>query len=309
MLLAMQQDLAAVPNITLTIVCCEPAAAQLPLMAGVQCIRIRAGSPAAVGHALLEASASGDHVIPIAPECDGILSGIVRLLRQAGRQVIAPADRWVDVCSDKWKTWQLLQTHGLPTVPTFLPAHTMAFRRGSPEALVVKPRDGAGGSGISRMTPDQWANKAADPTMSADSFVVQPWIGGNSWSIAMLGQGLHQPPLILPLTEQHVFWEHDQPRYKGGRILAGPSAKLASAAAALCHGVAAAIQLTEGYVGIDLLQPKCSEQLLVCEINPRLCTSYIGYRKATKCNLSARLMFPDPATAPVWVSHSVRFDV
>jgi predicted ATP-grasp superfamily ATP-dependent carboligase len=51
-----------------------------------------------------------------------------------------------------------------------------------------------------------------------------------------------------------------------------------------------------GYVGLDLLAPFATpEELLVVEINPRLTTSYLGYRALADQNIAQYLL---PACRP-----------
>jgi hypothetical protein len=48
---------------------------------------------------------------------------------------------------------------------------------------------------------------------------------------------------------------------------------------------------------------------LIVELNPRLTTSYIGYRQLCEDNLMERLLFPDRCGQPLcWRTGSVAFD-
>jgi predicted ATP-grasp superfamily ATP-dependent carboligase len=64
-----------------------------------------------------------------------------------------------------------------------------------------------------------------------------------------------------------------------------------------------------GYVGFDVVVPFDSpRQPLIVEINPRLTTSYLGYRALADDNLAERLLASAPSHIPIcWKSGSVAF--
>ena len=62
-----------------------------------------------------------------------------------------------------------------------------------------------------------------------------------------------------------------------------------------------------GYVGCDIVLPHGGEPVLI-EINPRLTSSYLGYRQLTDDNIPARLL--DANSPPLrWKSDPVTFTV
>jgi predicted ATP-grasp superfamily ATP-dependent carboligase len=68
------------------------------------------------------------------------------------------------------------------------------------------------------------------------------------------------------------------------------------------HGLA-------GYIGFDLIQlddTLC--KVVICEINPRLTTSFLGYRALTDENLAERLLRPAEFQKPIaWKNGPVSF--
>jgi hypothetical protein len=54
-----------------------------------------------------------------------------------------------------------------------------------------------------------------------------------------------------------------------------------------------------GYIGFDLIMTDAAPRVRIVEANPRLTTSYIGYRCLTSENLAARMIFPDAAHEPI----------
>jgi len=65
-----------------------------------------------------------------------------------------------------------------------------------------------------------------------------------------------------------------------------------------------------GYLGIDVLIPDAApETPLLVEINPRLTTSYTGYRQLCRDNLAAMWLSEySPAESLRWRSGQVEFD-
>ena len=53
-----------------------------------------------------------------------------------------------------------------------------------------------------------------------------------------------------------------------------------------------AIGATTGHFGIDVIVPDDGSEPVVVEINPRLTTSYLGYRELMTENVAERILFP-----------------
>jgi predicted ATP-grasp superfamily ATP-dependent carboligase len=65
-----------------------------------------------------------------------------------------------------------------------------------------------------------------------------------------------------------------------------------------------------GYVGVDLIFPDATpHQPVVVEINPRLTTSYLGYRALAENNLAEWMLIPRRFERPIqWRQGVVEFD-
>ena len=110
----------------------------------------------------------------------------------------------------------------------------------------------------------------------------------------------------FPVAEQ-LLSDDTRFFYRGGRIPARDvdEARIQTAALAACRCVPG----LRGYVGVDLIVPAdVHSPPIVVEINPRLTTSYLGYRALAVNNL-AEWMLPGRTQRPLeWRSGEVEFD-
>lgn len=288
MLLAMAMDLAALENVALTVAVCAAAHNELPSLPGVAYVCVENVDEASFAESVLRLGPFTD-VFPIAPEIDGVLAMWVREFRTHGQHVVAASEATIQLGADKWQLFQFLKQHEIATIPTIPGRENPSPDFADP--YVVKPTDGAGCEGVRRMTRVEFdAFRAPNPP--ASNTIIQPFIVGQSYSVGLIGQGAGSPPLILPVATQDVEWVGHQPRYRGGSLPVVLSSASETSLRHLLNQLLQFVVVDSGYVGIDLLKPDDSTEgeWLIVEINPRLCTSYIGYRQATKSNLARFLL-------------------
>jgi tyramine---L-glutamate ligase len=157
---------------------------------------------------------------------------------------------------------------------------------------------------------------AAEPLLRGA--ICQPYVAGRSVSVGILihdSRDLAAPSAvdILPPAEQSLS-NDGRFVYLGGAVPARgvDDTTIRRAALAACRAVPG----LQGYVGIDLIIPdaagnsgSASSSPIVVEINPRLSTSYLGYRELACCNLAERIVFPERIRAPIeWKPGVVAFD-
>lgn len=235
-------------------------------------------------------SAECDATCVIAPELDNLLAMRCRAVLDAGGRLLNAAPEAIELCSDKLLLAAELGRIGVATIPTkpFVPS-TPAMQSAS---TVVKPRFGAGSQSIFGLgSLDSWQ---ALRTIFADEPVtrqgiVQPWIAGDAISAAALFGPDGDCRNVFPIAEQ-VLSLDQRFRYLGGRIpyLGGrisSSAPCHTEIAEMIRRAGAAIGGLRGYIGFDFIFT--GNELLLVEINPRLTTSYIGYRELATANLAA----------------------
>jgi len=239
-----------------------------------------------------------DGALIIAPEFDGILQTRCEQLRTAGVRLLNSEAEALRITSDKLETFRLCQSLRIPTIKTLEASQC----HGDPPWLpcVVKLRDGAGGLMMSRLvTPGDWQEfQARSDRMK---FLLQPEIVGRSLSVAAIVS--HGTLKQLFLAGEQLFSEEDRFAYVGGEIPASgtPCRIPQNAIHRLVEQVVNAIPGLHGWIGFDLLLPDTnSDEPLLVEVNPRLTTSYVGYRALTRHNLAAWIVDPDHDTSPTF---------
>ena len=276
----------------------------------------------------------------IAPECGGTLVSLLQQL-QAGHWQSVPNFNisWTlaEIFTDKFRTFQWLQRYGVSTPVTkaisvaeydelrhsrscqhlFTDGQSMPMNKG---LGILKPRDGVGCDGVSfiQFAGDEFsatAEKSTAETTSVDTtaierpWLIQEYVPGVPCSIGLIGGRGRGPATILPPAIQNLRLQHGQPVYCGGRIPC--DLDLQDAILPLAEKLASAVGEFSGYLGVDIVVRRAFSGELVAtviELNPRLCTSYVGYRRATDSNL-AGLILQEPAETEIhWRTAGTEFE-
>lgn len=231
--------------------------------------------------------------------------------RPSPRRFVGAADQAILLASDKLPLATWLQERSIPTPETvpFNPADRQAVRW--PEPTIIKRRDGAGSQDmfVVRDGFELWnARHELGRLNEPETFIQQPLIAGKALSVALLIAEDGTILETLPVAEQHLS-NDDRFKYLGGRIPADIPAESALAVQELAVRACRAIPGLTGYVGCDIVLPDGeAPQPVLIEINPRLTSSYLGYRQLTDDNLAARLIVPDSSPL-TWRTEPVTFRV
>jgi predicted ATP-grasp superfamily ATP-dependent carboligase len=260
-------------------------------------------------------AAECDATLVIAPESGGTLFARCQAVETVGGRLLGPRSRAVALCADKLRLADHLHGAGVRTIPTVLrDVNAQPPGQGSagelPFPLVVKPRDGAG-SQQTRLIADAGAleqfRRECGTASIRSEFILQPYIAGQPYSVALLISRSGREIEVLPPAKQ-LLSADGQFTYRGGRLPCGAGGRnvLVSAALSACQSVPD----LRGYVGVDLIVPEQEPRApIVVEINPRLTTSYLGYRALAAENIAEWLLLPARFRRPVqWRSGSVEFD-
>lgn len=280
MVTALAADFARVPGAEVVVL--RDPCVRLPVLDRVETRLVR--TVAEREEAFAAEAAMADATIVIAPECDGVLLRCVARVMQCGGNLLGPGPELVRLAADKHATTEQLGEAGVP-VPrgAVLPApgtwpRELAF------PLVLKPRDGAGSQGLRLLDgPLPAVEWPADPAR----WRIEEFRSGVAASVAVLcGPAGHVPlqPCEQKLATDGTF------QYQGGSLPLDEA--LSQRAAQLAGRTAAALPAPRGYIGIDMVlgdRPDGSDDVVI-EINPRLTTSYVGMRAATRDNLAGAML-------------------
>lgn len=213
-----------------------------------------------------------DGTVVIAPETGGVLLRLSRRVLEVGGRLLGSEPEAVQLASDKFLCAAELRRLGVPV----LPVAPYRPRPRATEALVVRPRFGAGSSGLRLVE----AGMALPP--SAGGLLVSPFSEGMATSVLLIlgARG------ALPLAPCRQLLSGDgRFRYLGGRAPLAPG--LARRAVELALRAVKVSPGLRGFVGVDLLLSEISSTGdQVVEVNPRLTTSYVGLRRLARGNLT-----------------------
>jgi predicted ATP-grasp superfamily ATP-dependent carboligase len=159
------------------------------------------------------------------------------------------------------------------------------------------------------------AEKSTPETTSVDTtaierpWLIQEYVPGVPCSVGLIGRRGAGPATILPPAIQNLRLQNGHPVYCGGRMPC--DLDLQNAILPLAEKLAYAVGEFSGYLGVDIVVSRVSSGKLaatVIELNPRLCTSYVGYRRATDSNL-AGLILREPAETEIhWRAAGIEFE-
>jgi predicted ATP-grasp superfamily ATP-dependent carboligase len=223
-----------------------------------------------------------DGALIIAPESEGILSGLLAEVEREGIRLLGSSASATALAGNKEACGKTLSLANLPVPETcaadFSSAVKFAERIGYP--LVLKPLDGVSCEGVCLVTSPAdipAALASLRKVSSRERFLVQSFIDGIHASVSLLVADGRSLPLSLnrQLIRMGIQFEYLGSEVPFDHATAGYAIQLASSAVSRFPGL-------KGYVGVDLIIAGDSVRLI--EINPRLTTSYIGLRQVSRTN-------------------------
>ena len=233
---------------------------------------------------LAQRAVTSDWTVVIAPELDGWLLRRCRLVHQAGGRLLGPGLDVVELASDKQQTCEHLLRHGVRVPEGRVLEPAAPLPTGVPYPAVLKPCWGAGSVGLQRI--DSPRGRLA-PGAEDGPWRLERFCPGTPASVSFLCGPEGAVP--LPACSQRLS-QDGRFRYVGGQLLSDPELRrrATTAAAAALRALPALL----GYVGVDLVlgAARDGSEDYVVEINPRLTTSYVGLRAATRMNLAGAML-------------------
>ncbi len=256
----------------------------------------------------LDLAARSDACLVIAPELGDALTKRCRAVEvMDGVRLLNPAADVTRLCSDKLAFARFLQERNLPTIAT-----SLLGGRCQPNLcdgpVVVKPRFGAGSQGVHALETLEVALGLypVEVIDDVDGLIVQPLVSGTAISVGVIFSPTGEGCEVMPTASQHLA-DDGTFAYLGGTVPAETAGS--HAVREIVKQVCKRLPGLRGYVGFDLLVPfDAPDRPLIVEINPRLTTSYLGYRQLTDENLAARMLSDAAWTFPLsWKSQRVVF--
>ena len=302
MLLALLTDLSALPGCR--VVTTWDARLPHPDIESIDW-RLVTGGPPQERELFRQLAAAAEVTLVVAPETDGILHERSQIVCESRGKLAGCLPAAVSLCADKLAVHRLLRNNGIRTPLTApLDAQTEPV---ADFPLVVKPRDGAG-SLHTRLIQNRrdWEICRRDlagrrlPAMIQQEF--QPGVPCSRVVLAADGGQLDQ---VWPACRQRFSCD-GRFTFLGGRIEpeVGPSPELSDDLQRIFRAVSG----LRGYVGIDMICPTDGRSPCILDINPRLTTSYLGYRRLAVDNLGPWLIGRFQRRSVRWVSRSATFD-
>jgi len=304
MLCAIVEDLSRIAGVQVTTT--WDARLGSPPFRSAQVVQIKA--PADELSCFRRLAAECEATLVIAPEFNGILLNRCQIVQESGGRLLGPGSRAVALCADKLRLAVHLREAGIATIPTEL------LCDGLPRQFpaVIKPRDGAGSQDtflVQNAEEFERLFREQRDIQETRPFIWQPHVAGRAVSVALLFSPSRREVEILLPAEQRLTSD-GRFRYLGGRVpIALPQAvrtAIQTAALAACRCVPG----MRGYVGVDLILPDAApHEPAIVEINPRLTTSYLGYRALAENNLAEWMLIPGRFERSIsWRKGIVEFD-
>jgi predicted ATP-grasp superfamily ATP-dependent carboligase len=227
-------------------------------------------------------AASADATLLVAPEFDNILSKAARQVELCGGRLISPSSEFIQIAASKHRTAERLASAGVNAPQGIVLEPDELLPKDFAYPAVIKPLHGAGSQDTYLVSGPRDA-----PPPYAWPRRLERFIPGLPASVAFVC-GSAGRAALAPCKQR--LSDDGRFRYLGGELPL--AAGLAERAVRLGERALAAMPIATGYVGVDIAlgrDPYGSEDAVI-EINPRLTTSYVGIRAATKTNLAAAML-------------------
>ena len=307
MLLAILADLARLPDCD---VCTtwDRRAGEFPLARDVHCEL--ASSVEDERRLFDEAVQKCDTAVVIAPEFDDVLFRRVSRVVAHHRPLLGPGPDAVALCADKLALYRWLTSRELPTIHT---AELDVEGSGPDEfPCVIKPRCGAGSLDVALLrNPADWsAWQVAQRRSVSRPMIWQPFVPGAAIFVSALIDSTTKTCEVFPIGRQSLSGD-GRFRYLGGVIPEPLSPMIQAEVQRSVRDVLTQMPGAHGYFGFDLIVSTSDSgaegPVRIVEVNPRLTTSYLGYRQLAAENLAERFLASAPHAPIVWRTGAVSF--
>jgi len=277
MVKAVTEDFAALPMVRVV----TTRDSRWPAFPAADCEVVEIGDGQSDLETFARLSVESDWTVLIAPEMGGALLARAQLVEENGGRLLSPSSKFICIAADKQLTAEAMLCAGVAIPRGIVWRHGDSMEAVSYPA-VMKPLDGCGSQYVRRLNYDAPLLNSA-----TDCWRIEEYVSGMATSVSILCGPKQNWPLAA--CEQHLS-DDGRFSYLGGRLPLTP--ELDSRARSLARRAVQALPPTIGYVGIDLVLGDAADGGGDCviEVNPRLTTSYVGLRCASRTNLAAAML-------------------
>jgi predicted ATP-grasp superfamily ATP-dependent carboligase len=240
--------------------------------------------------AVQKSAESADAVYVIAPESDNVLRSLLANFESKNIQSLNCLSSAVGRVSDKAVFQDHVKRLGVPTPESVVlsvhsdvkkTAETVSGRIGFP--VVFKPLNEVGCTGLSVVKSKRSVAGAVKKIVQESSskyFMAQELIHGVSASVSLISTGSEALPVSLNKQNVSLGTPGSASTYDGGIVPFDSPQK--HAALSVAKRIVESFKGLRGYVGVDLVLSE--DEPVVIELNPRLTTSYVGFRRVAGFN-------------------------
>lgn len=231
-----------------------------------------------------------DTALAIAPETEGRLKKIVRVLEKGSAISMNSTSESIGVASRKMKTYEILEENDLPLADWRMIGNREGDEIGEIEEigkelgypLVIRPVEGVGCDGVSVLEDESQIPQGMEEIRNekAGSFLIQKYIRGTAASVGLISSRGETTSLSLNLQRIKLSPPNSKSKYIGGTVPFHH--RIEKEALEVASRTIDSIEGLKGYVGVDLVLSE--EGPTIMEINPRLTTSYIGLSEVAEFN-------------------------
>jgi len=240
-------------------------------------------------------AAESDITFVIAPEFDGILAQRARWVQEVGGNWAGCSCDAIELCADKLLFYQHCLKHDIPTIETHLLEGKIDLSK-CEFPFVLKPRFGVGCEHtfvVQNQSDFEMIQSEFSSALNRQEMILQPFIPGQAASVAVLVSHENIRFEITPVAAQY-FSSTAPLKYLGGKVPIPVSNRQSDAIHSVAFQMIESLPGLNAYCGIDLILPEDdTADPVIVELNPRLTSSYLGYRNICKQNLAERIIFPE----------------
>jgi len=219
-----------------------------------------------------------DFIWPIAPEMDGELEKVTKLIEQENVALLNSSLSAISICSDKLATSNRLKEKGLDVVDSI---QWDQFLQNYPAPWVLKSKYGVGCLDNYFIANKEELIKISQQINNKMDYIIQPYIKGEVLSLSCLfKQG---KAWLLCCNKQDVILNEGTFELKACIVNISDENNIIYQN--IIDQIASSIPGLFAYVGIDIIQAENNVPMIL-EINPRLTTSYVGINQAIGYNVA-----------------------